>query len=108
MVCAVGSLADLCQPSNSSWNAWELDFFRRRVDAEKMLFDPGYFRKMANLPDQMLLVNGLALEASKIDDQYRVFNHGNSSPIYENLIEIYRGVKKRIRKEIEYREGIGA
>ena len=57
------------------------------------------------LEDQILMHNGLALEASRLDDDYRrlIFT-GESNPNYEQLIVMYRGAKSIIRREIKNRQ----
>jgi len=71
------------------------------------------FRKSLSLPhmsldylyDQLYLINGLSLEASKMDDEYRLYSpFKQSDPNYEGLITVYNGIRNLIRKEIRHRE----
>jgi hypothetical protein len=115
MVCSVCSIEDLClevsRPLDyNSQKQTPLDrilaeIIERRNYALKMLA-PDYFRKFStkDLPDQVLLVNGLALEASRLDDEYRKLSGNNfSDPNYEQLQYMLQGVKRVIQREMRYR-----
>ena len=86
----------------------EKEFILRRNIAQKVLADPEYLvylhnLSMDNLENKNFFYNSLCLEASKLDDEYRRIMGKQSSPNYEQLMTMYRGVKNIIRREIEHR-----
>ena len=84
------------------------EFIARRENVQENLADiKRYFSYFNNegLRGQILLFNGLAIEASKLDDQYRLYSHlGESDPIYQQLMVMYNGMRNLIRREVRHRE----
>jgi len=116
MVCSVGSVEDLYLripkslklnfPKPSPLERVLTEIIQRRDSVLEMLKFPNYFRKFPaeHLPDQILMINGLVLEASKLDDEYRKLSGNISDPNYKQLDYMLQGIKRVIQKEIRYRQ----
>ena len=64
----------------------------------------GWF-SVDELREQILFYKGLAIEASRVNDEYRLYSPlKQSDPNYEQLMTLYGGIRNLIGREIRYRE----
>ncbi|MBS3078905.1 hypothetical protein J4218_02175 [Candidatus Pacearchaeota archaeon] len=115
MVYSVGSVEDLLkelsrarEPIDYRLKELEQGFIDRRTMVEKMFFDKTYldeYTTVGRLHDLMLTINGLSIESSRFDDEYRALAHQNiSNPNYEQLQFMLRGARQIVQRKIRYRQ----
>jgi hypothetical protein len=108
MVTCVESIADLFK-GRGRVGQLEREFIaRRNIVHKQVLANPRKYLNAFNtdeLRNQILMYDGLVLEASRLDDEHRRITMSlQSDPNYQQLIVMYRGVKHIIKREIEYRK----
>lgn len=84
------------------------EFIRRRDDVLKLLCDRDYLRDRDEgwLFDDLNLHDGLTIEASNLDNQFRANSRRNKSdPNYEQLQVMYGSMRRKIIREINKKHG---
>lgn len=107
MVTSVGNIADLFNDKKRVEQLEKEFIARRNLVHNEVLASPRAYLEVFNteqLREQIFMYNGLALEVSKLDDEYKIIRgFRESDPNYQQLMVMYNGIRNIIRREIHNR-----